>query len=149
MLKFTPVVGQPVATHRSGSFGEGTYSTGYVVVKVTPSGQVIIRRTTETSSPNFPNVDRRFDTNGYEMGKGYSRGTRLVSVEEATQAIELRAKRNAIQTAFGQIQKTINEYRNVTMGDYETYLKAVESIEADVAQARQVVEAMKVAILNR
>lgn len=142
MLKFTPVVGQPVATYRPGSWGEGTYSTGYVVVKVTPKGQIVIRR--EVKEGVIPTQDRRFDKDGVEMGKSsYSSShTRLVSVEEATQAIELRAKRNAVIKAFDQIGHKAAQHSNVSMGDRETYLTMVAELEVMVADARKAAEAM-------
>jgi hypothetical protein len=57
------VVGQEAAVAHSGSWSTH-YNFGYRVVKVTPSGQVVIRRESD-------GYERRFDNRGKEMGKSY------------------------------------------------------------------------------
>jgi hypothetical protein len=78
-IKFPVTVGMEIATYYYES-----YRFGYVA-KVTPKGQIVIRYTGIAT-------DCRFDRNGVEMGSGARPPYRLVSVDEAKQAIALRGQ---------------------------------------------------------
>jgi hypothetical protein len=127
-----PTVGQEVAIQ--GSYSYDNYRFGYVVAKVTPSGQVVVRRTADGH-------EQRFDKNGYEMdslSSKYHRDQLVVDVDAARAHLSnVNAKRTAA-AAINAVRGDAGRYN-----DKESLLKQLATLAELLEVARLAVEEVK------
>lgn len=123
-------IGQEAAVAHCGSWNTH-YTFGYVVSKVTPTGQVTIKRTAD-------GYERKFDKNGYEMGTSsskYRRDTVHFNVEELK--IAEQTKKRAAQAAGAIMAVRVEESRG-------TYSK--EALMAQIAELEEKLAAARAAV---
>lgn len=123
-------IGQEAAVAHCGSWNTH-YTFGYVVSKVTPTGQVTIKRTSD-------GYERKFDKNGYETGTSaskYRRDTVCFNVEELK--IAEQAKIRAARAAGAIMAVRVEESRG-TYGK-EALLEQIAELEEKLAKARAAV----------
>lgn len=124
-------IGQEVVIAHHGSFTTH-YNFGYTVAKVTPSGQVVVKRTSDGQ-------ERRFDKHLREMGVASYRGDTLY-----TDVAEIRArvaKKDLAHAASDAIKAVRVDDCKPTYGlDYMQ--EQVEKLQALVDAARTAVDAL-------
>ena len=123
-------IGQEAAVCHMGSWAHHYYF-GYVVAKVTPTGQVTIKR-------NCDGYERKFDKNGREMGTSMSkwnRDTVCFNVEELRQSEQ--AKKRAERAAEAIKNVCVIDSRG-TYGK-EALLEQIAELEEKLAAARAAV----------
>jgi hypothetical protein len=128
------IVGQEVAVQTS-------YSTlfGFVVTKVTPSGQVVAARPGDDTA-----ITKRFDANGYGMGAGSSKFHCDRLVTDVAAAREAVRKENALRAAARAICAVQAERGCNPRWGTEYMLKELDRLETLVAKARELVAAVDV-----
>lgn len=126
-------VGQAVAVQSS--YANHSYNFDYAVVKVTPKGQVVVKRGSD-------GYEMRFDADGYEMSKfasKYRRSRLVVDVEAARKAEAAKAARRnaaALLNAVAVGHQVTEHYGPEDMA------KVLADLEAKIAAARAAVEAL-------
>ena len=123
-------IGQEAAVAHCGSWNIH-YTFGYVVAKVTPTGQVTIKRTTD-------GYERKFDKNGCEMGRSasvYLRDTVCFNVEELKASVSEKNRTNLAAEAIRNVR--IEDSRG-TYGK-ECLLSQIAELEEKLAAARAAV----------
>lgn len=123
-----PVVGQEVAIQSSYSYDR--YMFGYVVTKVTPSGQTVVTRTVDGH-------EQRFDKDGYEMGSGASRYRRVrlvTDVEAAREDTRNAAAKNAAASAINAVRGDAGRFNDK------------DSLRDQLAKLAALLEAARVAV---
>lgn len=106
----TPAVGQEVAVQSGYSYDR--YMFGFIVTRITPSGQVIVSRRMEdgTAGP-----ERRFDKDGYEMGSNVSKFRRqslVTDVAAARESVRNEKARNAAASAINAVRGDAGRYND-------------------------------------
>lgn len=101
-------VGQEVATANPNSWGQDSLSTGWKVIRITPSGQVVVGRKVGDNAP----VERRFDKNGCEIGVfraggKYSAPYLRIDVDAVRNEIRERLQRLDVLRAFDALRSAI------------------------------------------
>ncbi len=123
-------VGQAVAVQSGYGYSN---SFGWTVAKVTPKGQVVLKRDSD-------GYEMRFDADGYEMSKHAGRYHRARLITDIDAAKESNRREQAQRDAAAAINAVRGEARS-TYGK-ESMLEIVAQLEAAVAAARAAVDAI-------
>ena len=127
-------VGAEAAISRLSSYAT-IYQFGYTVTKVTPSGQVVVKRASD-------GLERRFDAQGYEMGSSASRYRRECihfNVAEIRAAEAARLGANAAAQALNAVR--LERPVQGTWGKKSLQETAAE-LRALLSQAEALIEAL-------
>jgi hypothetical protein len=118
-------VGQVVAV-RSG-YGRNEASEGYTVTKVTPKGQVVVKR-------DVDGYEIRFDANGYEISKFASKYYRASLVCD----IEAVREENRVHAVKIELTNVLNATRTDCRSDFskKSYEDVVERMQQQIDAAR-------------
>ncbi len=134
----TLTIGQEVVIASPGAW-EMHYTFDYFVHKITPKGQVTVRKT-DPSGAVFHEF--RFNADGYEVGSSaarHGRGTTLcTNIAEIREALARKERAKIAASLLSELGKT--ECRGTYSKEY--MLEAVAAIEAKLAKARAAVEAI-------
>lgn len=102
---------------------------GYLVAKVTPSGQVVVKRESD-------GYERRFDKRGYEMGKSYHRAVISADVMGLRTSEGRATRANAAAQAITavKVDKCLGTYGVMYMTEQlEQLQKLLDEAKAAVA----------------
>lgn len=124
-------LGQEVAIGTSGSY-ETRYSFDWTVVRITPSGQVVVSKADQ---------ERRFNARGYEMGRGDTWRTPFL-VEDVARVRDQQARAARARAAAAALNEVSQLERVRDTYSKEFMLEQVAALEALVAKARAAVEAI-------
>lgn len=115
----------------------GSWSTnhnfGYVVTKVTPKGQVVVKRESDS-------YERRFDANGVEMKTSASKYRRDVVLFNVAELRNNEARMLATKRAEKAISDVGVEMPGYGNTDKKYLLTKMEELEAQMARARELIE---------
>ena len=126
-----PAIGDQVAICRYASFGPSTYDFGYTISRITPSGQMVVKRA--------DGYERKFDKHGEEMsGSSYNRPYLRHNVAE----LELEvAALNRSKTAVQAILAVKVSESRATWGK-GSLAKQITELQVLLDAARAAVEAI-------
>lgn len=128
---------QEVALRTSGGMYEPRYSFGWAVVKITPTGQVVVRAT--ESAARRPGTERRFDRHGCEMGNAFDQAVIEPDVAAVRARLEQRRLRQDAAQALNAVQ--LKEPVRSTYGD-GSMRDSLTVLEALMLKARAAVAAL-------
>lgn len=128
-------VGQPVAVQSAYNFD--SYSFGYTVTKVTPGGQVVVKREADPITGDLEH-EMRFDKDGYRMSKGGGSRFRCERLE-----LDVDAARESVRKskAKSDAASAINAVRGAAGSRNDK-----ESLQAQVVKLAELLDAARAAV---
>jgi hypothetical protein len=122
-------VGAPAAVQHNGSCGHTSYQLGYAVTKVTPTGQVTIKRDSD-------GYERKFKPNGHEMNKLAYGDTLRLDVEAVQAEMNRVSRHRAAADAINNVR--LEEQVKHTWGA-DSMRDRIADLEALLAKAKEAV----------